>query len=211
VNKAYIDRYKADNFYYIPNAIDIKLFKFLPKQKPQNTIKLFFPNLSTSANKNINFAIEILKILNNRSRKSKYILQHCGDKYNNDNCVMALGDLTRCEMVQAYHNSDFSIIPSLSESCSLCLLESFSTGCYPLASDIIGLREYSLKQYRHIFSLTNPLEWVMHIEKLLDNWELYNEAVENAQRHIARDYSIERMVNQYRKIWSCFLNEELNQ
>lgn len=137
VNKDYYNIFKNNNLVFIPNGIDLKLFK--PKNIKYNK-NIFFPNNPTPK-KNVDFAFDLINKLGDEYRlyvaddKSKYSI-------NSKNIIFIGSGINQKEMVKYYNKCFYVIVPSLSESCSLCALESMAMKKRLIANDIDGLKNY---------------------------------------------------------------------
>jgi glycosyltransferase involved in cell wall biosynthesis len=204
VNKKYLDTFCGNKFILIRNAVDFETFDFRVKTIPNQDVKIFFPNLANEKNKNFIFAKRVIEILNKADIKRNYLLYYCGETSGAEK-IIPLGHMDHSKMIEWYHLCDFSLIPSLSESCSLCFLESLASGCYPLANNIVGMKEYSPNN-DFLFSVENPEYWVNKIRELLANWDSYKKTVRLGYEWIKNNFSLKRMASEYERVWRrCFL------
>lgn len=215
VNNGYVKEFNelGDKIQLIKNGIPLEIFDY--QDKDINAIKngcipLFFPNLD-SPKKNREFVFPLMEALNkNSNQKFKLILPGFKGGLNVDDSVyefvghVGYGD----EMVKLYHDTYITLIPSLSESCSLCALESMACGSVVIANDIIGISSYIDNGVNGLLlSVNNIDQWVTVIKQLLENPLEYSTISKHARRIVKREYNIENTALKYYKMWEGLLNE----
>ena len=188
----------------IKNGIPLEVFDYKPKHSFTEPIKILFPNID-SPKKNRNFAIDLIKRLNKKYGKIfKLIL--VGDKedlgINGKLCEFVGIKNWGKEMNSLYKESFITIIPSISESCSLCALESMSSGTVVFANDIEGIRDYIFdKETGFLINVNNIDSWLKMIEELLRDKVLYDKIQSRARCSVEEDFNIERMSEEYYLMW----------
>jgi glycosyltransferase involved in cell wall biosynthesis len=202
VNSAYIKEFR--NMYLIKNGIPIDKFEYDPKRHLSERIKILFPNIN-SPKKNRGFGVELVKILNQR-QKGKFKLILVGEKEN-----LCLGEeeyefvgirQSGVEMNELYKEAFITIIPSFSESCSLCALESMASGTIVFANDILGIRDYIIDERTgFLIDVKQPRVWAGRIESLLRDKEDYDKIQQGARDTVVKEYSSKRMSEDYYLMW----------
>ncbi len=196
VNKDYNRVFNNKNIKFIPNGIDLKLFNY---NKIKFNKKIFFPNNPTPK-KNVAFAFELMNKLG-----SDYKLYVADDKnkYNlkNKNIKFIGRGVSQRKMIRYYKKCFYVIIPSLSESCSLCALEAMAMKNRLIANDISGLKNY----VEHKLIDCNNIDlWVKEIKKGF-NEDIEKEIIDNCGI-TKKYYGIDEMVNNYYDMWKEVLN-----
>jgi glycosyltransferase involved in cell wall biosynthesis len=212
VNTEYVKQFKGVKL--IKNGIDENIFKYNPiRRKNFSTINILFPNLN-SPKKNRNFAIKFIKNLNTKYKKRiKFRLILTG-KYeklplSQDEYVFEGEKLWGKDMNQLYRDCQFTIIPSISESCSLCSLESMSSGSVVLANDIPGIRDYFRDGIDgYLIDVKNIEKWEDRVISLVDDTDRYLRTRQNARDIILKEYNSERMSNEYYSMWLNLLEDK---
>lgn len=186
----------------IKNGVDCNFFSYKKIKKYDNEIIFFFPNIPNK-NKNLDFALDLITCLNKTKTKYKFKLYVAGMTGNIDNYVFGLGFLTKHEMKKYYKNSHFSIIPSFSESCSLCMLESMACGTIPFVNDTFGMQEYiKNNETGFAISITNKNEWINKILSLLSDKDLFNQIRNNGSSFVKNNYNLKVTAESYYREWS---------
>ena len=120
-----------------------------------------------------------------------------------DNNIFFMGNVNYgVDMHKVYQQAFITLIPSTSESCSLCMLESMASGTIVLANDIIGLGDYLVdRKTGFLLSVNNVDSWITEIFKLMDDIDLYHNIADNARNHIEKNYSFQLMAEKYYQVW----------
>lgn len=197
VNKIYLETFKNDiqNLFFIQNGIDTTFFT--PSKKIKENKKIFFPNKPTSK-KNGDFAYELIKKIG-----KEYKLYIVDEKREGSRNIIYLGkSISPKKMLKIYKKCFHVIIPSLSESCSLCSLEAMAMKRNLLVNKIPGMAEYV--KYNLIEKLDVEL-WIDNI-KNIDTNLVKNNIEENYKSVI--DNNSEKMSENYYLVWKGLLNEK---
>lgn len=206
VNKEYVNKYRnlGGKIKLIRNGIPLETFEFIKKEFVNSKdIQILFPNLN-SPKKNRSFALELIKRLNKKQTKYKLILTGEPEHLSIDRKFYDfVGKIDYGkDMAKLYQDCFITIIPSLSESCSLCSLESMACGTVVIANDIIGISNYiTNKKDGYLISTSNLERWVSTIERLVNNPKDYNLIANNARNKIEKEYNSEKIANHYYNMW----------
>ena len=200
VNNKYLS-IKNSKLYLIKNGVDVNFFRFKQRKSLNNPITLFFPNIPTK-NKNLEFALALINSLNSVKSKFKFKLLVAGMYGEQGESIQGVGILNRKQMKYFYNTAHFSIIPSLSESCSLCLLESMACGTVPLVNDVDGMKEYVHDGETGIVSsVSNKSEWIKKILLILQDEEKYNHMRYLGRKSVEEKYNICETAEAYYDEW----------
>ncbi len=210
VNTEYVKQFKGVRL--IKNGIDKDVFKYnLIREKNVSTINILFPNLN-SPKKNRDFAVKLIRDLNAQNkRKFRLVLIGQYEKLPLDwSEYMFVGEkFWGRDMNRLYCDCLFTIIPSFSESCSLCSLESMSSGSVVLANDILGMRDYIRdKVDGNLIDVEDTEEWKERVFSLIDNPKKYSRIQQNARNIILKEYNSERMSKEYYLMWLNLLKNK---
>lgn len=203
VNTKYVEEFESVKL--IKNGISKDIFKYDSKKRniyPQ--IDILFPNLNTFK-KNRDFAINLIKKLNkNKKYQFKLVLTGEREKLPLKNEEYEFVGQKNCgeEMNKLYRNSFITIIPSLSESCSLCALESMSSGTPVIANDIYGVSDYIKNNFSgYLIDINDMEKWVARIISLVEDSKEYHRIQRNARNAVVKEYNLRRMSNGYYSMW----------
>lgn len=189
----------------IKNGISEKFFEYdSGKRKISPRIDILFPNLNTPK-KNRKFAITLIKELNRKKRyKFRLLLTGEDEKLplKKDEYEFVGEKKWGKEMNMLYRNSFITIIPSLSESCSLCSLESMSSGTPVIANNIYGISDYIKNNSNgYLISVNNLDAWVDKIFSLVEDPKEYTRIQQNARNTVIKEYNLKRMSKEYYSMW----------
>lgn len=206
VNEEYLRRYinLGSKLKLIKNGIPLEIFKFTRKKLDKNKdIKILFPNLN-SHKKNRTFALELIKRLQKAEDKYKLILTGESEDWGIDNGLYNfVGRVDYgIDMAKLYQDCFITIVPSISESCSLCSLESMACGTVVIANNIHGISSY-ITNYKdgYLISISDIEKWVSIIERLVNNLKEYSLIAKNARSTIEKEYNSVRMAYDYYNMW----------
>jgi len=206
VNSAYYNKMtkKYKNVKLIKNGICLNKFKYLTIKMIDNTINILFPNLDLPK-KNRAFAIELIKKLNEVSHYN-YKLLLVGNKdtnFNENESIEFIGETEPGkEMNASYHNAYITIIPSISESCSLCALESMASGTVVIANNTIGIKDYvSNGKTGYLVNIGDMKKWIDTIELLVEDENHYRLIQKEGRKNIENYFNIERVAQEYYNLW----------
>lgn len=195
-----------DNVNLVKNGLCLNKFKFKENKKIEikRDIIILFPNFDLPK-KNRSFALTLINKLN-EEQQYNYKLQLMGpasSSLNTNNNVEYIDEVEPGEeMNNVYKDADITIIPSLSESCSLCAMESMASGTVVIANDIEGIRDYVVNNKTgYLINVNNIDEWVKKIKVLISDNNTYNKIRKNARKQIEQNYNIDRVALNYYDIW----------
>lgn len=116
------------------------------------------------------------------------------------NNIIFLGE--RLDVEKIFADMDLFILPSLWEGLGIVLLEAQATGLAVLSSDIPGTIEVVKDgQTGLLFETKNPQAIFNCVDKLLSNPDLHKKIVENAYMQVKENFSLEKMVSTYEKLY----------
>ncbi|MDY0097180.1 MAG: glycosyltransferase family 4 protein [Candidatus Dojkabacteria bacterium] len=206
VNDEYLKKYShlEEKLILIKNGIPFEIFEFKEKKFiDSKDFKIFFPNFN-SPKKNRDFALKLIKKLNKGETKYKLILAGESEDLGIDNGLydfVGRVDYGK-DMAKLYKDSFVTIIPSISESCSLCSLESMACGTVVIANDIPGISSYITNKKDGYLVSTNEIEeWISIIEMLANTPKKYSLIANNARNTVEKEYNSERMAYDYYNMW----------
>lgn len=209
VNTEYLKEFKSVKL--IRNGVPENTFKYdLSNRREFPFFNILFPNLD-APKKNRRFAIDLIRELNNRN-KYKFRLLLTGEQENLDlqkDWYEFVGQKMYGEEMQTlYRESFITIIPSISESCSLCALESMSSGTPVIANNIYGISDYIKNDFNgYLVSVKDMDKWISQIYTLIEDRKEYRRIQQNARTTIVKEYNLERMANEYYLTWLNIFNE----
>lgn len=182
-----IERFISKNKYQIlKSGINTKLFYPKLKLKPNKRI-IYVGRVSPE--KNLNALIELFLLL-----PQDYSLSIIGDgpslselkeKYNKNQRVQFLGFIDHFQLAEYYHQADFHLVTSLSETFGFTIVESMACGTpvlYPKCNVFSSLYEKDFPDL--MYDINNPnsfLKAVGYLEKNLT--QLSNRCIEYAKNH----------------------------
>jgi len=203
VNSEYMKEFKGTIL--IKNGIAKEIFEYNSKERNRSfPVDILFPNLNTFK-KNRDFAINLVKELNSSS-KYQFRLILVGEKeelsLRDEEYKFVEEKSWGKEMNRLYKESFITIIPSFSESCSLCALESMSSGTVVIANDIFGIRDY-VKDGKNgcLIDVRDMDEWKKRIFSLVIDSKEYARIQQNARNTVIKEYNSERMSKEYYSMW----------
>lgn len=206
VNDEYVNKYHnlGSKMKLIKNGIPLEIFEFKEKGFVKSKdIKILFPNLNL-LKKNRGFALELIQKLNKGETKYKLILTGESEDLGIDKGLYDfVGRVDYVEgMAKLYKDCFITIIPSISESCSLCSLESMACGTVVIANDIPGISSYITNKKDGYLVSTNEIEeWISIIERLVKSPKEYSLIANNARNTVEKEYNSERMAYDYYSMW----------
>jgi glycosyltransferase involved in cell wall biosynthesis len=212
VNNEYLKKYNhlSSKIKLIKNGIPLEIFKFTKKVFINNKdIKILFPNLN-SLKKNRGFALKLIKKLNQKENKYKLILT--GDSENfgiNKRQYDFVGKVDYgTNMAKLYQDCFITIIPSISESCSLCSLESMACGTVVIANNIPGISSYiTNKKDGYLVPTKDVTQWTSIITRLANAPKEYHQIANNAINTVEKEYNSERMAYDYFNMWTNLIKK----
>lgn len=132
---------KLESIYVLP-FYEINDIDYLQKDFKNEELSFFFVT-SNAKHKNVNRVIEaFLKSNFVKKNKIKLLITLDGENIINENKeIKYLGYLTRRKTIETYLNSEYVILPSLTESFGLPIIEGIKSGSNVLISNIESLKE----------------------------------------------------------------------
>ncbi len=203
VNTEYLKEFNIykEKFVFIPNGINLKYFPFTNKKRLQQNVNLLFPNIIT-ANKNFPFAVKLRDSISEKYPIYNFKLVCLGKKSKKVTNILIHRYKNNRSMHKLYSKAHFCLIPSFSESCSLCALESMACGTIVLASNIYGLNEYvENNETGFLFQLDEMSAWVEKIIELISDLKKYNYFAQKARLHIEELRTVEISAKKYLELW----------
>ena len=216
VNDVYIKTFKGitAKLLKINNFIDTDFFKF-SKKPPRSWPywNLLFPSRQIRS-KGVFFALDIASELH-----LKYGWEGTLSLAGEINAAVLEYATTRkvpsmflgykdhyLDMPKLYTEFDLSLFPSLSEACSLGMIESLSTGCPTVATDTPSIDEMIQNKVNGLLLPLNVHLWCKEIYNLSTQPELYLSLKESGRATAANRYNLKKSVNEYVNMWQTITN-----
>ncbi len=203
----------------IPNTIDLNLFK--PKAKAKETKAkstiLFQAMNINDKRKGLKYFIEALQIIENEhlefSKSIKLVIFGKNGSSQIDDLtfdVDYLGVLnTQQEIINAYHQSDVFVIPSLEDNLPNTIMEAMACGVPVVGFETGGIPEMvNHKKTGFIASQKNSRELAEGIMWTLENKERGIELSHNSRSKATKEYAHKVIANQYIEVYKSVLDKE---
>lgn len=199
----------------INNGININIFK------PRNN-KIIREKLNIPLNKKVilfvaadlqderkgaKYFFEALKHIKNKNYMVVTIGKKYENKFNNiDIEIKQLGYIyDREKLSEIYSMSDIFCTTSLDEVFGLTVTEALSSGTPVVAFDVGGITEQIKDGCGFTVKIKNLKKLAQKIKLLLENKKLNEKMSEKARKKVVNNYSIEKMVNEYIKVYDELL------
>ena len=210
--RANFPRY-INGLYYIPNYVDVNIFKPKPRKEDGMFKVLYARRLNTL--RGLELYIQAAEILTKKYEDIKFTI--CGkglgdthehvNKWCRDhrNCEYTSHDLS--EMQNEYPNHDINVVPSIaSEGLSLSMLEGMACGLPCIGTDVGGIPNALINNYNGLLIKANELDTLVNaIEYAYLNREKVKEWGKNAQA-IAQTFNKDRWNEQ----WNVMIDKVLS-
>jgi glycosyltransferase involved in cell wall biosynthesis len=199
----------------INNGINTNLFKIRENEKVRNKLNipldkkiiLFVAADLQNKRKGAKYFFEALKNLKDKD----YIVVTIGKKYENkfndlDIEIKQLGYIHEKEKLsKVYSMADLFCTTSLDEVFGLTVTEALSSGTPVVAFNVGGITEQIIGGCGFTVKPKNIKEFAQKIEILLEDEKLNKEMSQNARKKAVNNYSVEKMVNEYIKVYDKLL------
>jgi len=213
--------YKKDNVFYVPNGVDINLFK-PRKHEPK---KILLTVCGISRQKGLIYLVKALKNVHKVHKDFKWI--HIGPLPNPDNenytyylqlvkmieryhlreNIVFLGRVSLEELIRNYQLADIFILPSLWEGMPLVVLEAMSCGLPIISTKISGVEDLITAKEGILVESKNSKQLSNAIIKLLDNEKLAQLMGKNSRRRVVKNFSWGIIANKIKKVYEIILKQ----
>jgi len=122
------------------------------------------------------------------------------NKYCLNNRVLFLGEMSDCELVHYYKNSNVFVLPSLSEVCPTVVLEAMYFGLPVIATDIPGVKDH-FNDVALLVPPKNENRLADAIIKLLDDEKLKGRLSKTGEELVKRKYTWDVVSREYEKVY----------
>jgi glycosyltransferase involved in cell wall biosynthesis len=148
--------------------------------------------------------ITLRVIGNGNSRTSELITKQLVEVED----LQLIGDLSQNQIVEQYPQLDVLLIPSMKDSCSYVALEAMAAGIPIVYREVEALPD--IIQYAGLGGNTDE-ELFIQINKLSKSVELRNSMGQSGRRLIEQRHNIDRMFDDYNKIYSQLTKQIVRQ
>lgn len=174
----------------------------------QKNIILFLANGITNVFKGYSFLVDALEMILN---KSDYELLIVGNKENEkinlDYKTHSMGFIESEEILsELYSAADIFILPSVADVYPYTPMESIASGTPVVAFDIGGIPEIVSEEVGWIVSQQNAKALAECIRSIFDEQKLLQRKSMCCRRYAEERFSIDIMIEQYRKLYESILN-----
>lgn len=207
---ASIIRNNNANIKVIKNGVDTRHFEIKDANKKENdTINILYCG-RLLALKGLASLIDAFAIVNKKRPDTHLTIVGGGDvdywkglvKLNGISlkAVTFTGQIDYIDMPKTLHKADIFVLPSMSESMPLSLLEAMSTGLACIASEVGGIPEIiENRQNGFLTPPGNSAALAKSIAFLIENEDLRMEAGKRAAAHIRQNFRIDDMIRKTRE------------
>lgn len=181
------------NIVFIPNSIDINLFKPKLNQNTASTQVLFVGRLEKQ--KNLSLLIKAVSLLKNNSiqllfvgkgsLKSKLITQA---KYLHVP-LKIVDSISHDKLPKVYAKADMFVLPSLIEGHPKALLEAMASGLAVIGTNVSGINDIIAHKQNGLLSSLSHKSLSKNINALISNHHLRNKLGKNARKTIVNNFS----------------------
>ncbi|MBF0265650.1 MAG: glycosyltransferase [Gammaproteobacteria bacterium] len=195
----------------IYNGVDTEIFK--PSNKVHNgfiigTIGRFDPI------KNQKILIDTFLHIKNTEPELISHLKICiigkGDEFENIQQLIKQNDLenyfdlpgVKYDINEQLNNFDIFVLPSIAEGVPMTLLEAMSVGLPSICSNVGGIPEVLPHNSGYLVAPENVQELSEKLIELMKDANKRKEMGQNARKQVIENFSIQAMVNQYKKLYS---------
>ena len=177
---------KNNNYYVIPNAIDIKLFNLNPNLKSNpNLFKIIHISCFEDKSKNISGILRVIKKLSLIRQDFRLELVGDGiDRLQLENMAMELelkdkyvffeGLLTGQDLVRIFQQADFMLMFSNYENMPVVINESLACGVPIISSNVGGIKEVVNEHFGLLVKAGDEEALLNSIIKMIENINRYN-------------------------------------
>jgi len=208
-----LSTFRKEKICLIYNGVEFERIQKATKLQLEGDINLLFVG-RIEPPKGLKLLLRALYILNN-STKKKVILYIAGSgthktdceafttRLNMDKNVRFLGHLSIDECYSFYRSCDILILPSLTESCPMTLLEALGSGIPIIATGVGGIPEIVKNKRNGLLVKPDSLEIAEKTKFLIDHPEIREQFSKNNLKDSNR-FSWQKIVQQYLTLYeSC--------
>ncbi len=200
VTKAVLEWTPSDKTVFIPNGVDTKVFKILPKEKnlPRRNKKISLLSIGRlETQKNYKNLLKALKGLNIKmtiigrgSLKDELI--NFSKKNNIDLTIIDRIDNTALPKV--YNQADIFLLPSLTEGPVKVLLEAMACGLPVIGAKVHGIEEIIEDYIDGLFCSTSVNSIRKKIIELMGSADLRKKLGQNAREKMVKDFNLDKLL-----------------
>ncbi len=210
-SKKYISRYFDDNFFIIPNGINLENYKKIKKSKSSNLIKkILFVGRFDERRKGFQLLINAFNKLLLKFNDIELVVVGPGDS-NYINLIKNqvdfskinfVGSIDQKELPNFYSQADIVVLPSLeNESFGVIILEAMASGSILALSDIESYKNISLKnKYGFLYDHKSHEKLYELLVSLLNNERSSQRNIKNGLKNV-QNYSWEFLVSEIIKVY----------
>jgi glycosyltransferase involved in cell wall biosynthesis len=211
-----IKLYKKENVFYIPNGVDISLFK--PTKHPFK--KTLLTVCGISSQKGLIFLVKALREVAKIHKDFRWI--HVGTiptegdenfpyylqliklikKYSISRYVNFLGRVPLGELIKFYQTSDIFVLPSLWEGMPLVVLEAMSCGLPIISTKISGIEDLVINNFNGILVEPGNVKALSNaILQLLGDENLVRNMGKNSRKRVEKEFSWEIIARKVKTVY----------
>jgi len=201
---------KIRNVDYLPNAIDLDLFRLKRHKVNRKVIFLFAGRIEKE--KGLDYLINAVNKLKKKEESFEVLLigkgldqKHFNElvtSLNLDSYIKFLGEKSKDEMIDYYFNSDVFISPSLHESFPITVLEAWAAKLPVIITDVGGVSTICKdKENAIIIAPRNQKNIIEAMTILIKNPELRKKLGENGRKLIEKNYRWDKIAKEMESIY----------
>jgi glycosyltransferase involved in cell wall biosynthesis len=150
---------QAKDFNVIPNPIDDKLFKFMPKQDDQK-----FRVLMVRSFNGMKYAPDVsAKVIRRLLKDKRFEVTVVGDGYlrdkymhgfaGNERLFVHRGFIERADFARLCQSHGYFLCPTRMDAQGVAMCEAMMAGCIPVTCDIESVREFCWNNFVNVFDI----------------------------------------------------------
>ncbi|MGB9749214.1 MAG: glycosyltransferase family 4 protein [Candidatus Woesearchaeota archaeon] len=131
-------------------------------------------------------------------------LKSIEEKLKNKSRILWLGSINN--IVPVLQAMDAYVLPSLTETSSLSTMEAMSCRVAPIVTKVGYLKNYIKDRENGLFfEMKNPIDLCSKMKLIMENEDLRKKISKNARNTVVRNYSIERTIQELKRILYDFV------
>jgi glycosyltransferase involved in cell wall biosynthesis len=213
------NQFSLKRLVYIPNSVDISLFKPSENHGNRNSKNICFVG-RLEVQKGVEYLIKAMDVIKSEKKDTKLFiigdgqlrtpLEELCKKLELNDYINFAGSVNN--VLPYYHNSKIFVLPSISEGMPLTLLEAMSCGLPVIVTLVGGNKEildsnletgrtkishYNIGEYGILVNPEDIEGLAKAILKLLKDEELAKQLGEKARKLVENKFSLEKITNDY--------------
>ena len=196
-------------FTYIPNGVDIKLFKPARANK-KNLIVLFVGRLEPQKNL-LNLIKAVAKV---KSKPQLILIGEGSQKITLAKLAKKLevnlklpGKVNYLDLPKHYHRAALFVLPSIKEGSPKALLEAMASQRACIASNIAENREIITHRQNGLLSANSTASFAKNINLLLRSASLRQQLANSARKTVVSKFSVKKIMDQELKVLNQVANK----